>query len=623
MPTEVPVKLKLKAADKITAVLKKATKGFDRLKAATRRASNGMKNFQEKTKGIRSALSKVGSGMKNVGKNLTAKVSLPIVGLGVGIIKTAATFEKSMNKVKALSGATGDAFVALRDEAARLGSSTQFSASQAADGMAFLAQAGFKTNDILKATAPLLDLAAASNTDLARTADIASNVMGAFGIKAEETARVADVLARATAGSNVDLNMIAESMKDAAPLAKNFGASLEETTAAIGLLGNIGIQGSKAGTALKNAFLNLSAPTKKSKKALELLGIQVSDSQGNMLKFGDIMKNLGSRLSQLPQKARLQALNLIFGKIGIAAATNLAKVAETGDLKKFTDAMHDTEITASSMAKTMNQGASGAMVTIKSAMEGLAIAIAGSGPNSPLSAFTSIVRKIAEFVQQISKSNPKFFKIAIVAGMVVAALGPLLLIFGSLISIIPALITIAGALGVSFTAFAGVIAGIPVLIAGLIAAGYLLVNNWESVEEFFVGLGITIWESLTGIWDGIKAKFNEGLNFLKGKIADVLSFIPDFVKKRVGITPEFEKSLTQKDVFEKLGGNLGVQSEQIQRNVIELGREKQLRRANDTTKNENKVMVEFANAPKGMKIKTESTNNSLFDIDTGLQASSL
>jgi len=644
MPTEVPVSLKLKAVDGITKVLNKATNSLGRIKKATQKASNAFKNFQEKTKGMRQSIGKVGTGFKNVGKSLSTKVTLPIVGLAAGIIQTAATFEKSMNKVKALSGATGEAFESLRNEAARLGSSTQFSASQAADGMAFLAQAGFKTNDILKATAPLLDLAAASSTDLAQTADIASNVMGAFGIKADETARVADVLARATAGSNVDLNMIAESMKAAAPIAKEFGASLEETTAAVGLLGNIGIQGSAAGTALKRAFLGLSAPTSKASKVLKGLGIRVTDEQGNMLKFDEIMKNLGGRLSDLPQAGRLQALDAVFGKIGISAASNLAKVASTGELKKFISAMSNTEITASKMAKTMNSGAAGAMTEMKSAMEGLAIAIAGSGPDSPLSAFTSIVRSISSFIQEISSTNPEIFKMAIIAAGLVAALGPLLLIFGGLISIIPTLITIAGALGVGFGVVAASALAIPIAIAALVAAGIWLMNNWAEVKEFFAVLWTTIssnfLDSIAVIqkafefafggfgsfverqWTSIKETFNEGISFLLGLANKALGLLPDFIKTKIGITPEIEKSLN--NPLGNLSQGLGTSTGQVQNNVVKLGKERELRRAETpTNKNESKVSVKFENPPQGMTLKTESTDDSLFSVDTGLQASAL
>ena len=632
MPTEVPVSLKLKAVDKITGVLKKATGGLNRVKKATQRASNAFRSFQEKTKGMRNAIGKVGTGFKNVGQNLSTKVTLPIVGLGVGIIKTAATFEKSMNKVKALSQATGEDFKNLRNLAMKLGSSTKFSASESADAMAFLAQAGFKTNEILKATPALLDLAAASSTDLARTADIASNVMGAFNIKASETKRVADVFARATAGSNVDMEMLAETMKEAAPLAKNFGASLEETTAAAGLLGNIGIQGSKAGTALKNAFLNLSAPSSQAKKALSALGIEVADENGKMFKFGKIMQNLGTRLADLPQKGRLQALNLIFGKIGVAAATNLAKVASTGELERFTKQMFNTEITAKSMAQTMSQGASGAMTEMKSAMEGLAIAIAGEGENSPLGAFTAIVKKISGFIQEISKTNPEIFKMAIVAAGLVAALGPVLMIFGSLLGIIPTLITLAGALGVSFGVFTASLIGIPLLIAAIVAGGYYLIKNWDKVKEFF----ITVFDSM------------------KEKVKGFLKFLPSFIQTKLGLTTEVKDNLKAgtketkspselkaekiaatarltklSDIFAKmkppegLGQGLGFSTEQIQQNVINLGKEKEIRRAEATQKNESKVMVDFKNLPKGTTIKTESTDDSLFSVDTGLQASSL
>lgn len=686
MATEVPVRLKLKAVDRLSAVLQKTRKGFDRLKKATQHASNSFERFKEKTKGLRTNLTNIGKGIGDAGKSLSQKVTLPVVGLGAGILKTASDFEKSMNNVKAKSQATGKDFKALRDMAIQLGSSTRFSASEAADGMTFLAQAGFKTNDILKATPALLDLAAASSIDLASAADIASNIMGAFELSADKTTSVADVLARVTAGSNVDMVMLSETMKQAAPIAKNFGASLEETAAAAGLLGNIGIQGSAAGTALKNAFLNLSAPAGKAKKVLELLGISVADEQGKMLKFGEIMSNLGTRLSKLPEKGRLQALNAIFGKIGIAAATNLSKVAATGELDKFVKQMSNTEITAKSMADTMNEGASGAMVALKSAMEGLAIAIAGEGKDSPLGAFTAIVKSLTSFTQQMSRTSPEIMKMVVVGGMLAAALGPLLMIFGGLVKLLPLVILGVKGLTLAFGFLKGLLpilvvgvkaltgglallaspfVAIPLLIAGVVAAGVLLYKNWDLVkiklaeawqkikslfelgvifisEKFEKVFGIGLVEIVSRSMETIAARIMKAFQWISGKAKGLLDMLPDFVKTKIGISAEVDKNLSPEmpaglkfpatssgsapSEIEKFSAAMGAIRPEaaLPQNVVHLGAEKKIRRAETpSTKNESKVMVKFDNLPTGATIQTESTDETLFNVDTGLQAGSL
>lgn len=189
------------------------------------------------------ALSKAGTGMEKFGRGWTTGVTLPIVGAGAAVITTAASFESSMNRVKGLTGATGDEFDKLRDQARELGATTQYSASEAADGMGFLAMAGFKTNEILGAMPSVLELAASAQMDLASAADITSNILTGYGKNVGELGHVNDVLVKAMTSANVDLNMLGESLKYVGPVASGVGMDFEEVAAAVGLMGNAGIQG--------------------------------------------------------------------------------------------------------------------------------------------------------------------------------------------------------------------------------------------------------------------------------------------------------------------------------------------------------------------------------------------
>src|SRR5690625_2163760 len=153
---------------------------------------------------------KVGETLSDVGKKMTIGVTTPVVGLATAAVKTASDFDTSMSKVAAVSGAAGDEFDALREQAKELGASTVFSASEAASGMEFLARAGFEANDVMSAMPGMLDLAASSALDLGVASDITSNIMSGFGIEASEAGRVADVLAKAAASSNVDVEGLGE-----------------------------------------------------------------------------------------------------------------------------------------------------------------------------------------------------------------------------------------------------------------------------------------------------------------------------------------------------------------------------------------------------------------------------
>jgi TP901 family phage tail tape measure protein len=171
-----------------------------------------------------------------IGAALTAAGAAGAVGLGA-TVKVAADFESAMSRVGALSGATEKDMSSLTQTAKDLGATTSFSASQAAEGMSYLAMAGYDTNEIIASMPGLLNAAAAGQTDLATTADITSNILSGFGLEAAETAKVADVLTKTFTSSNVDLSMLGETMKYVAPTAKAMGISLEETAAAAGILG--------------------------------------------------------------------------------------------------------------------------------------------------------------------------------------------------------------------------------------------------------------------------------------------------------------------------------------------------------------------------------------------------
>ena len=196
--------------------------------------------------------------------------------------KVAVDFEQSVAKLGAITRADEASLKALEAAARKLGETTLFTASQSAEAMTFLGMAGFKTNQILAATPGMLNLAQAAGSDLAETADIASNILSGFSLEADQMGRVGDVLSATFTSSNTTLQMLGDTLKYAAPVASAAGASLEEVAAMAGLLGNVGIQGSMAGTALRAAFLRLSAPPKMAADAIEELGLSVKDAEGNL-----------------------------------------------------------------------------------------------------------------------------------------------------------------------------------------------------------------------------------------------------------------------------------------------------------------------------------------------------
>lgn len=377
---------------------------------------------------------RAGEGLDKFGKQWTTSVTLPILGAGTAIIYTAADFESSMNRVRGLTGATGDEFNKLRDQARELGATTQYSASEAADGMGFLAMAGFKTNEILGAMPSVLELAASAQMDLADAADITSNILTGYGKDVSELGHVNDVLVKAMTSANVDLRMLGESMKYVGPVASGVGVQFEEVAAAVGLLGNAGIQGSMAGTVLRGAISRLANPTKQAADIMERLGINVTDSGGNLKSLSDI---IGELEKSGATTADMMAL------FGDRAGPGMSALVEQGSeaLADLTEALEKSEGAAKAVAEVNMEGAKGAFMELKSAGEALAISVAESGL---LEYVTDIAKGFAEWLRKLSETNPELLKTMTNIALVAAAAGPLISTTGKITKGIGGSLTLIG-----------------------------------------------------------------------------------------------------------------------------------------------------------------------------------
>ncbi|WP_407700465.1 phage tail tape measure protein [Streptomyces beihaiensis] len=327
-------------------------------------------------------------------------------GLGFSVLKASGDFEKSMNQVRAVSGATGKDFQDLRGQAKELGKTTKFSASQAADGMGFLAMAGFKAHDIMAAMPGVLNLASAGNMDLATSADIASNILTGYGYKAKQTGKIVDVLAKTFTSTNTDLQQLGDAFKYAGPVAHSAGLKFEESAAAIGLMGNAGIQASLAGTSLRGAITRLLAPTDKIQAALDKLGVKVVDSHDKMLPLADIIDQLGKK------GATTSDLMTIFGqRAGPAMAALIGQGAPA--LRKLTTQLEHAGGTADKIAKTQMKGLNGELTSLTSAWEGLMIQIGDTGvltaATKAVGGVTSALRGLTGFIGKRGVPAVKIF----------------------------------------------------------------------------------------------------------------------------------------------------------------------------------------------------------------------
>ena len=373
---------------------------------------------------LQQSMRRTGERMQRTGRTLSRRVTAPIAAMGAAVLRTAANFEQSMNRVGALTGATGDDFDRLSERAQELGRTTQFSASQAADAMGFLAMAGLETNEIYDAMPGVLDLAAAGQIELAQAADIASNVLTGMNMEVDELDHLVDVLAATTTSANVNMQQMGDSMAMVAPVAAAAGAEVEEIAAAIGLMGDAGIQGSTAGAALRMAISQLINPTGAAADVVERLGINALDAEGNLRPLDEIVGQLEDSGASAGDMMEL---------FGQRAGPGMAALVSAGSdaLSDFTGELQESAGTAEEIAERQMEGLSGALARFRSAAEGAGIAIAESGLLERASEFAEL---LATWFQRLAEVNPELLNAAVVVAGFAAATGPAVWAIGGMVS---------------------------------------------------------------------------------------------------------------------------------------------------------------------------------------------
>jgi len=356
-----------------------------------------------------------------------------------GPIGAAAQFEQSMALVRAVTAnITGEEFEALSAQARELGATTAFSATQAAEGMAFLAKAGFSANEQLAAMPSMLALARAGSTDLGQAADIASNILSGFGLEAAEMTRVADVMVATFTTANTDIPMLGETMKYIAPVARAAGMSFEEAAAMAGLLGNAGIQASQAGTTLRSMLTRLAAPGGEAARTLEALGISVSDADGDMRNIVELIGDVGAAIEDLGTAEQLQIIGTVFGRQAAAGAAEM--LAQGTSIAEYVDQLTNSAGRAGQVAADMGDNYLGSLTEFNSAMEGLNITLG----TFLLPTLTEVARTAAGVVQSLmgwAEANPGLAEIALKIALIAAGA---LMVIAPILSIIGGFATMAG-----------------------------------------------------------------------------------------------------------------------------------------------------------------------------------
>lgn len=315
--------------------------------------------------------------------NMATQAAGALVDFGKEAMQTGMSFDTSMANVAAISGATADELEALRAKAKEMGASTKFTATEAADAFSYMAMAGWDASQMMDGISGIMNLAAASGEDLSTTSDIVTDALTAFGLKAEDSGHFADVLAAASSAANTNVHMMGETFKYVAPVAGALGYSVEDMATAIGTMANSGIKGSQAGTALRAALSRLVKPTKEVTTGLSLLGLDggvLTDADGNMRSFGEVVDVLQGAFAGLDEATTAEAAAMIFGQEAMsgmlaivgAAPEEYDKLADT--IASSSEAMGGMG-TAAEMAEKQLANLPGQLTLMDSAFDGLKTAV--------------------------------------------------------------------------------------------------------------------------------------------------------------------------------------------------------------------------------------------------------
>lgn len=448
------------------------------------------------------------------GQSATAAVrNTSAAGLGIataGLVAEGAfiapgvQFDRQMSDTQATLGLSKNdqQLAAIRQQARDIGATTAFSPTDVARTQSVLAKSGFNGDAILKSTESTVNLALASDLDIADAADIITNMQSAFNMPIDEIQRVADVMTKGFTSSNSNLMDFGEAMKYVAPIAEAAGASIEDTTALLGVLADNGIKGSMAGTAASAMFTRLQAPVGQAADALSELGVKTKDGKGNMLPIANILKKINGsfKTNKLGTAQQAEYLKVIFGEEAMKGAIKLIDAAGNGKLSEKHSTVTQSKGATAQIARVKVDNLDGDLKNLFSAWEDVRIEVF-DGQNSALRALTVSATEWLTKAGAWVKANPELVGtlVKVTAGVtaLIGGLAALGLIAWPVMAGVNMLIAGAGLLGTVFTTVgAGIAAAfsvitLPVVAAAAVIAGVALTvrKYWEPISAFLTGIG--------------------------------------------------------------------------------------------------------------------------------------
>ena len=502
------------------------------LKTAQKEADAASRNMTTK---FGNSVTGIGKQLTSVGSTLTKNVTLPLVAVGTAGLKVATDFEKGMSQVKAISGATGKDFEALREKAIELGADTSFSANEVAEAMTEMAKAGWDSQQIIDGMSGVLAAAAASGENLSTVSTIVADTITGFGLAAADSTKVADLLTQAANSGTIGISDLGESFKYVAPLANAMGISVEDAVTAITAMSMAGIKGSQAGTALSGVLSRLNGDNEKVRSTMKELGIEITNVDGSFKSLDDIVAALRNSFSGMTDEQKAYYATILAGQEGQKGLLALLNLSED-EYNKIAESMDNAGGVAEKTAAIMQDNLQSKIEQLGGALESLAIKLA----DYVVPYLQKLVEWLTNVVDKFTSLSPGVQKAILVFAGIAAAIGPVIFIAGNLITSFGSIISVIGkipgaatkvvtafknigesialtkagfpALGAEASKFGALISKVGALIGGITAPIAAVI----AIVAALVAAFVTLWKTnedfrnkIKAIWDEIVGKFKE------------------------------------------------------------------------------------------------------------------
>ena len=521
-------------------------------------------------------LEQFGNKTKAAGEKLLP-VTAVVTAIGAAGVKTAADFESAMSQVAATMGMTADEinngskeFEKLEQAAKDMGSTTQFSASEAAEALNYLALAGYDVDKSIETLPQILNLAAAGGLELATASDMVTDAMSALGSTAGSTESFVDKMAKTSQKSNTSVAQLGEAILTVGGTAKVLSGGVTELNTCLGILADNGIKGAEGGTALRNMILSLSSPTDTAAGLMEKLGLKVFDAEGNMRPLNDTFGDLNTILSTMSDSEKTEVLSTIFNKTDLKSANAL--LANCGDrFDELSGYIDDSKNAAANMAETMNNNLNGQLTALKSALEGILIEIG----NALLPAIKNIVTGLQNWATWFSNLDQGSKNIIITLGLIAGAIGPLLMLIGNFALKLNGLIDLGirmapvfANIGTALKGLFGIIMAHPIIsvITAIVAAVVYLWNTNENFRNAVIEIFNNVVDFVSSCCDNLVKFFTETVPNSLQSMCDWFSSLPgiigDYISNVITVVTEW---------FSQLPYNIGLWIGSTLSNIINWG----------------------------------------------------